>query len=148
MIKKENFLMIKKIILLLLSTFILISIINVNSSSIDLSSSVSESYNPNYNILLITISLLIFYLISYILYDNKNISRNTYKRIWTLVLLFSFLFTGISGILLSTLSDFSINNFFNFNLIFWHVECGIVFAITIIFHINIHLKTIIKFLKL
>ncbi|MDR3291397.1 MAG: hypothetical protein LBT10_04520 [Methanobrevibacter sp.] len=148
MIKKEKFLMIKKIILLLFSTFILLNIVNVNSQSIDLSSPVSESYNPNYNILLITISLLIFYLLSYILYDNRNISRNTYKRIWTLILLFSFLFTGVSGILLSTLSDFNINNFFKFNLIFWHVECGIVFAITIIFHINIHLKTIIKFLRL
>jgi hypothetical protein len=145
MVKKERFSTVKKIILTLFSVFIFLNIANVNSN--DLSSHLSEDYTSNYNILLITLILLIFYIITYLLYDNKNIEKRVYKRIWNLILVSSFLFTGISGILLSTLSDFNINRDFNFNLIFWHVEFGIIFAITIVFHIHIHFKIIINSFK-
>jgi hypothetical protein len=143
MIKKKIFRILQMLLLL-----IFLSIGCVNSQSYDLTSSVSENYNSTYNILPIILFLLIFYTISYILYDNENISRFTYKRIWTLLLVFSFIFTGISGIILSLFSDFNMYKQFNFNLLFWHVELGIIFVITLLFHIHIHLKTIIKFFKI
>jgi hypothetical protein len=148
MIKKKIFSILKPVLKMILPILLIfLNILYVNSHSYYLTSSVPESYNSTYNILPITLFLLIFYIISYVLYDNKNISRFTYKRIWTLLLVFSFIVTGVSGLILSIFSDFNIYKQFNFNLIFWHVELGIIFVITLIFHIHIHLKTITKFFK-
>ncbi|MGZ7049041.1 MAG: hypothetical protein ACXVH2_09570 [Methanobacterium sp.] len=52
----------------------------------------------------------------------------------------SFLFVGTSGIILSFLADYHLVLPSNFNLLFWHVEAGIILAITSIFHIHIHWK--------
>lgn len=110
-------------------------------------SSIAEGYNPDYNVLPIILTLFMFYIISYLIYDNKNIKRRTFKQIWSLVLVGSFLFVGISGIILSILADFKLVFPIDFNLLFWHVESGIILAITTILHIHIHGKAFKKIIR-
>jgi hypothetical protein len=104
-------------------------------------------YNPNYNILLIILAVFIFYLVTYLIYDTKNIKRRTFKQIWSIILVGSFLFSGISGIILSILSDYTLIFPLDFNLLFWHVELSIIMAIASILHIHIHWKAFKKILK-
>jgi hypothetical protein len=110
-------------------------------------SSQGGEYSPNYNIFPIIISLIIFYLVTYLFYDIKAIKRRTFKQIWSIILVGSFLFSGISGIILSILSDYALIFPLNFNLLFWHVELSIIMAITSILHIHIHWKSFKKVLK-
>ena len=112
------------------------------------SSNIVQGYNPDYNALPIILSLFMFYLITYLLFVNNNISRRSYKQIWGIILLISFLFVGISGIILSILADYHLELPINFNLLFWHVEMGIILAISSIFHIHIHFKRFIKIVNL
>jgi hypothetical protein len=130
----------KKIVILMIITASLIPVAAYAQNNPEPSSGLAEGYTPDYNILPITLTLLMFYLITYLLYDNKNIKRRIFKQIWSLVLVGSFLFVGASGITLSILADFNLVLPFDFNLLFWHVESGIIFAVTTIFHIHIHWK--------
>jgi hypothetical protein len=131
----------KILIIILIITFLTpITVYAQEQENQEPSSSIAEGYNPNYNILPIILAIFMFYLITYLLYDNKNIKRHTFKQIWSLVLVGSFLFVGIGGVILSILADFNLILPFDFNLLFWHVEFGIILAITIILHIHIHFK--------
>jgi len=115
---------------------------NDQQSTQEPSSARGEGYNPEYNILPIIIGLFIFYLVTYLLFDTKNIKRGTFKQLWGFILVGSFLFSGISGIILTLLSDYNIRFPLEFNLLFWHVELSITMAITLIFHIHIRWKAI------
>ena len=130
----------RKILIIILIITFLTPITVYAQENQEPSSSIAEGYNPGYNILPIILALFMFYLITYFFYDNKNIKRRTFKQIWSLVLVGSFLFVGISGIILSILADFNLVLPLDFNLLFWHVEFGIILAITIILHIHIHFK--------
>ena len=99
-----------------------------------------EGYSPDYNILPIILVVIMFYIISYLFYDNRNIKKRTFKQLWSIVLVISFLFVGISGIILSILADYNLVFPSGFNLLFWHVELGIILSITIILHVHIHWK--------
>ncbi len=114
----------------------------------DSSSTRGEGYNPEYNILQIMVGLFILYLVTFLLFDTGIIKRRTFKQIWSIILVGSFLFSGISGIILSLLSDYTLKFPLDFNLLFWHVESGVIMAITLIFHIHIHFKAIKKVLSL
>ncbi len=111
------------------------------------SSSVVQGYNPDYNLLIIILALFMFYLITYLLYANKNIEKRTYKQIWSLILVGSFLFVGIGGIIMSLLVDYQMVLPSNFNLLFWHVESGIILSISFIFHIHIYIRPIMKIMS-
>jgi hypothetical protein len=131
----------KILIIVLIITFLApITVYAQDQGNEEPSSSVAEGYNPDYNILPIILALFMFYLVTYLLYDNKNMKRRTFKQIWSLVLVGSFLFVGIAGVILSILADFNLVLPFDFNLLFWHVEAGIILAITIILHMHIHFK--------
>jgi hypothetical protein len=141
----------KKIwIIILLITFLTPAVVYAQSS--DQSSSQGsaqsggEGYNPGYNTLPIILTLIMFYLISYLLYDNKIIRKRIYKQIWSIVLLGSFLISGITGILLILTTDYGIIFNLNFDLQFWHVEIGIILAVVLLFHIHIHFKRFKKIL--
>lgn len=102
----------------------------------DPSSNIAEGYNPDYNVVPIILFLFMLYFITYLINDNGNIKKRTFKQLWSLILVSSFLFVGISGIILSILADYHLILPSNFNLLFWHVEAGIILTITLIFHIH------------
>jgi hypothetical protein len=130
----------KLVIIFLITTFIAPFTVHAQNPS----SNIVQGYNPDYNILTIIITLFMLYLITYLLYVNNNIGRGSYKQIWGLILVGSFLFVGISGIILSILADYHLVFPINFNLLFWHVESGIILAISSIFHIHIYFKQLKK----
>ena len=90
-----------------------------------------------YNLLPITIFLIILYLLSYFLYTDKNITARTYKLIWSIVLITSSQIVAIIGITMLILINFNILPIDN-TLVFWHVEADIITAVTGIFHVHIH----------
>lgn len=113
-------------------------------------SSGGEAYNPGYNALPIILTLIMFYLISYILYDSKIIRKRRYKQIWSIILVGSLLISGITGIILILITDYGLRfdfSFLNFSLLFWHVETGIILAVVLFFHIHIHWKKFKRILQ-
>ena len=106
-----------------------------------------EAYNPDYNVLPIALALVMLYLISYLLYDSKIIRKVRYKQIWSIVLVGSMLISGITGIILVLITDYGVQFNLNFNLLFWHVETGIIMAIVLLFHIHIHWNKFKRILK-
>ena len=106
-----------------------------------------EAYNPDYNVLPIALALVMLYLISYLLYDSKIIRKVRYKQIWSIVLVGSMLISGITGIILVLITDYGVQFNLNFNLLFWHVETGIIMAVILFFHIHIHWNKFKRILK-
>ena len=141
----------KYLIIILLIAFLAPTVVYAQSSdqSGDQGSNPSggEGYNPGYNTVPIILTLIMFYLISYLLYDNKIIRKRRYKQFWSIVLLGSFLISGITGILLIFMTDYGLIFNSNFNLLFWHVETGIILAVTLLFHIHIHYNRFKKIVK-
>ena len=106
-----------------------------------------EAYNPDYNVLPIALTLIMLYLISYLLYDSKIIRKVRYKQVWSIALVGSMLISGITGIILVLITDYGVRFNLNFNLLFWHVETGIILAIVLFFHIHIHWNKFKRILK-
>ena len=106
-----------------------------------------EAYNPDYNVLPIVLALIMLYLISYLLYDSKIIRKVRYKQVWSIALVGSMLISGITGIILVLITDYGVRFNLNFNLLFWHVETGIILAIVLFFHIHIHWNKFKRILK-
>ena len=134
----------KKILIILLITAFLTPAAAYAQASDQASSqgSVSggEAYNPDYNVLPIVLALFMLYLIIYLLYDSKIIRKVRYKQIWSIALVGSMLISGITGIILVLITDYGLRFNLNFNLLFWHVETGIIMAVVLFFHIHIHWK--------
>jgi hypothetical protein len=92
-----------------------------------------------YFLLPVTLFLIILYVLSYFLYLDGTITKRTYKLIWLAVLIASSLIVSIIGILMEILVNLQMLPI-DPNLIFWHVEAGIITTITGIFHIHIYWK--------
>jgi hypothetical protein len=111
--------------------------IGSNNSSI---TSKSKSSGIKYNFFPIAVSLLIFYFITFTLSRKKKIKVAQHRKIWNVILLITFLISGIFGIILAILISYGIRLSFYSDLLFWHVEMGIIMAIISIFHISWHWK--------
>ncbi len=94
----------------------------------------------NYYFIPIAILLLILYLISLALSKKKYISSSQQKKIWNMLLLMTFLISGIFGIMLTIQVSYGFKLPFYADLLFWHVEAGIAMALISIFHIVWHRK--------
>ena len=88
-----------------------------------------------YHLVPISLLLIIFYAITYILTKKKVISVVSNRKIWNILLLITFLFSGISGILLVIKINFNLTNFLSFKALHLHVETGIAMFVICIFHI-------------
>lgn len=140
----------KILIVLIIIAFLTPTAVHAQSSdqsSSQGSTSGGEGYNPGYNVLPIILALIMFYLISYLLYDSKIMKKRRYKQIWSITLVGSFLISGITGIILILITDFGVRLNLNFDLLFWHVETGIVLAVVLFFHIHIHWKKFKRILQ-
>ena len=88
-----------------------------------------------YHLLPISIIFVILYFITFILSKKKIISAVIHKKIWNILLLISFLISGMLGILLIIRINFSTIIILPFNVLFWHVEIGTIMFIVCILHI-------------
>lgn len=103
--------------------------------------------NDSYKFGIISLALVFLYSLSYSLSKTKKISVIAHRKIWNIVLTLAFLGTGILGILLVLRISYGFIVPLPFNMLFWHVETGIVFSIILIFHIAWHwpyFKNILK----
>ncbi len=91
-----------------------------------------------YPIIPITFIIVILYSLTYILSKKGKISLAKHRLIWNLVLLFSFLISGILGILLALKENVGLIIPIPFNILIWHVNAGIVMVVVSIFHIAWH----------
>lgn len=84
-------------------------------------------------------SILIFlYLTSYILSKRRVISVVRHRKIWNAVLLVSFLVCGISGIVCVLRLNLGLQIAYYSQIVFWHVESGIIMTIIGFFHFIWH----------
>jgi len=94
--------------------------------------------------------LVVFYIFTSVLSRKKIISILNHRRFWNVLLLLSFLGVAFSGVFLVLRINYGININWPFNMLYWHVEIGIIMSIISIFHIMWHwryFKIIFKFNK-
>ncbi len=103
---------------------------------------ISDEIAPekNYFVLQVSSSLILLYIITFVLAKKKIISEILHKKIWNNILLFVFLGMGILGLLLAVRIQYGVKTILPFNMLFWHVEFGITMAIISIFHVLWHIK--------
>jgi len=87
-----------------------------------------------YHLVPIAIVLIILYFVTYFLSKKKIITKIAHRRIWNILLLITFLVSGILGILLIIRINFTIPINLPFNILFWHVEAGIAMTLISFFH--------------
>ena len=87
----------------------------------------------------IVLILITFYFVS-LLISKKKKKKCQHRKIWNILLLITFLISGIFGILLVLDINYGIKIPFYSDLLFWHVEFGIAMTIISIFHITWYWK--------
>jgi hypothetical protein len=92
----------------------------------------------NYNFGIISSIAIMLYAISFIASKRKLISVVTHRKIWNILLGIHFFATAILGILLVLRISYGFVLPIPFNMLFWHVESGIVFSLIAVFHIAWH----------
>ncbi len=112
---------------------------------IDLSESQREELK--YYLLPITFFFMLLYIPSHLLYKNKTIKRRTHRKIWNIILVASFLVSGITGLVLIILINYGIQSHLRLDIAFWHGEAGIVMAVTSLFHVHIYWKPFKRIFK-
>jgi len=90
---------------------------------------------------------LFFYLLGWFLVKKEKISRATFFRFWNFWLLISFLVSGLLGVVLVLRINYQVIIPFPFNVLYWHVEAGILMAIISVFHILWHWRYFAAFFK-
>jgi uncharacterized membrane protein YsdA (DUF1294 family) len=93
-----------------------------------------------YNVSPIAVALFVIYLASFVLYKTKHMRVTTHRKIWNALLLVTFLLTGVFGLILAIRRDYVLTFPMPVNLLFWHVEAGVVMTVISIFHLSWHLK--------
>lgn len=93
-----------------------------------------------YNVSPIAVGFLVVYGLSFVLYRTKRIRVATHRKVWNVLLLATFLMTGVLGLILAIRLNYGIQIRLPFDMLFWHVETGIVMTFISFFHIGWHLK--------
>ena len=93
-----------------------------------------------YNLSPIAAVFFLIYLVSFVLYRTRRMRVTTHRKIWNVLLLLTFLLTGVLGMLLVVELNYGVRFRLPFNMLFWHVETGIVMSLISFFHIGWHLK--------
>jgi hypothetical protein len=90
-----------------------------------------------YLFLELAIATTLIYIVSYVLAKMKKIPMPLHKKIWNIILLVSFIISGGLGLVLVIRLNYGWP-IVPFNMLYWHVEVGIVLALVSIFHILWH----------
>jgi len=96
--------------------------------------------NSKYSLITILTICFGLYMISDYLVGKKIIKKHSHKKIWNVLLLLSFLATGLLGLFMVIQLNYGFQLSWFRNLLYWHVQIGIGMASISIFHILWHLK--------
>jgi spermidine synthase len=99
----------------------------------------------NYHFGIITTVILTAYLGSLGLVKLGKINLIKQRRFWNIILLFSFLISGILGLVLAFCVDQKLAIGWYAQILWIHVETGIVMALVSIFHLLWHTKYFLAF---
>lgn len=92
----------------------------------------------SYHFILITVATLLLYLISFGLVKTGKIKLLAHRRLWNYLLLISFLVSGILGLVLTFLIEFNFSINWYKEILWLHVEFGVIMALLSIIHIIWH----------
>lgn len=95
---------------------------------------ITKQNKMTYHFLPISLILILLYFMTHISSKKKIISVIGHRKIWNMLLLVSFLISGILGILLVIEINSGVKFSLPFNMLFWHVEVGIAMFAISIFH--------------
>ncbi len=98
----------------------------------------------SYEFIPISFIVIFAYLITYILYNENEITKSSNMRIWNIILLLSSLILISIGLVLTTLIEYGINATVAFSILFWHVEVGIALVPVAFIHIYLYWKSFKK----
>ena len=96
------------------------------------------SFFTGYNVSPIALAFFLIYAASFILHKTKKIRVTTHRKIWNVLLLATFLITGIFGLILTIQLDYTLPFTIPFDLLFWHVEAGVAMTLISLFHVGWH----------
>lgn len=114
-----------------------IEVKNGENNQIEIEIDIKENESV-YNFFPVSIILLLLYFFTYVLVKMKKLKLITHRKIWNWLLLLSFIGCALSGLLLVIKINYGLSWSFPKNLLFLHVETGIIMAIISIFHICWH----------
>lgn len=101
----------------------------------------------SYHSVLIILIMIGFYSITWVLAKYKRMKLQNHRKLWNVILLASFLVSGILGVLLAVLLDLNISVAWYNGYLWLHVEFGIVMGVIALFHFFWHLKYYLKILS-
>ena len=101
-------------------------------------SSGGASFLTHYYISPIALGFFLIYAVSFALYKTKRMKVTTHRKIWNVLLLATFLVTGVFGLLLAIQLDYTLPFTIPIDMLFWHVEAGIVMTLLSLFHMGWH----------
>lgn len=99
-----------------------------------------------YNFALIFGTVSVLYLIGIFLVKTNKISLIFHRKFWNMILLISFLISGILGLIMAFLIDYKLNISWYQDFLWTHVEFGITMATIAIFHALWHIKYYLSYL--
>ena len=101
----------------------------------------------SYHFFLISIITFGAYFFTQYLAKIKKISLIQHRQLWNIILLISFIITGILGLILAMFIDLKWSILWYRSALWFHVEFGIVMALVSIFHTLWHLPYFLSILK-
>ena len=123
--------------------------INAEAAASDISTvpSSEKVSLPDYNFLEILLITLLIYFGGKFIARKLKITMPRERKLWNTILLFSFIGSAGTGMILVFIRDFTWFKSINFNFLFWHVEFSIVMTLIGIFHAFWHLRYYLSLFK-
>ncbi len=105
-------------------------------------SGTGDSLNTGTEYHIIPVSILIIgaYLLTHYLFSKGILKPQKHKRLWNLLLMGSFFGSGLTGVLLIYMINFSVSLAYRQGLGYWHVELSILMVIAALIHFHIYRK--------
>ncbi|MBN2239788.1 MAG: hypothetical protein JW712_08435 [Dehalococcoidales bacterium] len=100
-----------------------------------------------YYFLQVFLPVVILYGITWLASRRRMIPLSLHRKIWNYILLVPALASCIFGIILTAQIEFGMTVTLPFDMLFWHVEAGIVMGTVAVLHIAWHWKYFMKALK-
>lgn len=94
-----------------------------------------------YDLINISIPLIISYLATYLLYSNNRMKKTTHIRFWNILILITFLLSAGAGLILLILIEYGVALPISQSLLYWHVQFAIAMFFIALFHIHSYWKS-------
>ncbi len=104
--------------------------------------------NNSYYLLPVLFAVIALYTLTWLLSARSRISVKLHRKIWNVVLLVAAAASALLGLVLIMNIDFDTAITLPFDMLFWHVETGIVLGAIAAFHIFWHWRYFVKMLRM